>query len=200
MMLRSKSRIVCRFLLVASFAFLLVLSRIAFAQTLGSPNIPECGKAKVVLSNPEYLKTAEGIVVVEPPSGWFLDKIRDGPFYFIKRGESYSSARTLMYINVERLEGPLQTAVQNDARSFKEKCQGAEIEDRPNPQLLEQGCASKTQLFSCQRKQNAYVDLVTKIAFNGLLLNVVLSGDTAPEISKHEEDYKFLLMHLTLTK
>lgn len=199
-MLRNKPRIVCRFLLLASFAFFLTPLRIALAQTLGSPNTPECGKAKVTLSDPEHLITAEGIVVVQPPSGWFLDKTRNGPFYFIKRGENYSSARTLMYINVEHLDVPLQTAVHNDARSFKEKCKGAEIEDRPNSQLLEQGCASKTQLFSCRRTQNAYVDLVTKIAINGFLLNVVLSTDTAPEISKYGEDYKFLLKHLTMIK
>ena len=53
-------------------------------------------------------------------------------------------------------------------------------------------------MFHCERKQGAYVDLATKISIRGLLLNVVLSSDSAEEISRYKKDYEFLLKHLAL--
>jgi hypothetical protein len=139
-------------------------------------------------------------VAVELPDGWIFDANREGVFYFLKRGEDYKSARTLMYVNVEKLEGPLDGAVQKDRQSFQKNCDQAEVKDLAKPALLEQGCESRTQLFSCQRKQSPYLDLVTKISIDGLLLNVVLSADNAKEISSYRKDYDFVLGHMTVVK
>lgn len=176
----------------------LALGRIARAQDSATGTTVACGKAKVTLSKPEYLTSQLGIVVVEPPPGWGLDRARKEPFYLFKRGETYEDARTLIYINVERMEVPFQRAVQMDRDSFQANCRPSRIRDMDKPELLEQGCESKTQLFICDRKQKPYVDLVTKISIGGLLLNVVLSGDTWPEISRYRKDYEFLLKHLTV--
>jgi hypothetical protein len=39
---------------------------------------------------------------------------------------------------------------------------------------------------------------VTKIAINGLLLNIVLSSDDEAEIARYRQDYASLLNHLAL--
>jgi len=70
----------------------------ARAQNSTASNTAACGKAKVSLANPEYLTTPLGIVVVEPPPAWALDKSRKHPFYFFRRGENYENAKTLIYI------------------------------------------------------------------------------------------------------
>lgn len=103
-----------------------------------------------------------------------------------------------MYVNIERLEVPFQDAVQRDVRSFAEGCQPTTVEDAAQLDILEQGCERKTQMFLCERKQGAYVDLTTKISVGGLLLNVVLSADNRTEISRYKKDYEFLLKHLAL--
>jgi hypothetical protein len=172
---------------------------VAWAQGPASGATAACGKAKVHLSNPNYLTTTDGIVVVETPQGWGLDRARKGPpFYFFKRGEKYEDARTLMYINVERLETSLQRAVDNDVHSFHTSCGSSPVQHLSKLELLENGCESSTQLFICDRKQKPYVDLVTKISIGGLLLNVVLSSDATSEISRYKKDYEDLLKHLTL--
>jgi hypothetical protein len=173
---------------------------ILWAQKVATHDVPACGKAKVQLSNPQYLTTSEGIVVVEPPNGWVLDKSKTNPFYFIRRGENYDNASTLMYIHVERLEASFESAVQRDAQSFGKGCDSVDIQDLPKVGLLEQGCESKTQMFSCHRRKGPYADLVTKISIGGLLLNVVLSADDESQISKYRTDYDFLLKHLTMVK
>jgi len=139
-------------------------------------------------------------VAVELPEGWVLDRNRNGAFYFLKRGESYQSARTLMYVNVEALDKSLENAIRKDTQSFQKNCHPSEIKDLAKPRLLEEGCESKTQMFSCRREQNPYVDLVTKISIDNLLLNVVLSADDAGEISRYRKDYDSVLMHLTVVK
>jgi len=178
----------------------LLLTPATWSQEAGARQIPECGKAKVDLANPQYLTTAGGIIAVELPDRWVFDANRKGVFYFLKRGEDYKSARTLMYVNVEKLEGPLDGAVQKDKQSFQKNCDATVVKDLAKPALLEQGCESRTQLFACQRKQNPYVDLVTKISIDGLLLNVVLSADSPDEISSYRKDYDFVLGHLTVVK
>ena len=65
---------------------------------------------------------------------------------------------------------------------------------------MEQGCQAVTQVFVCNRKQKPYVDLVTKIAIGGRLVNVVLSSDSAAEIERYRKDYDYLLKHLALVK
>ena len=189
----------CPFALRGFLVLLLMPTLTAWAQNATSP-IPECGKAKVHFSNPQYLTTQEGIVVVELPTGWVLDKAKNGPFYFVKNGENYNSARTLMYINVERLEVPFPRAIQNDSESFRTSCQPSTTQDLAKSDLLEQGCESKTQLFSCRRQKNPYVDLATKIVIGGALLNVVLSADNASQISQYRQDYGYVLKHLTMVK
>jgi hypothetical protein len=174
--------------------------QIASAQKIAIHDVPACGKAKVQLSNPEYLNTSEGIVVVEPPNGWVLDKTKQNPFCFVRQGENYDNARTLMYIRVQRLEASFTSAVQNDTQSFGKGCDSVDVQDLPKTGLLEQSCENKTQMFSCQRQKNPYVDLVTKISIGGFLLNVVLSADNASQISEYRTDYDFLLKHLTLVK
>jgi hypothetical protein len=175
---------------------LLFAAGLAAAQD--SAVTPACGKAKVTLDHPEYLTNAIGVVAAEPPPGWVLDKSRKQPFYFFKRGENYESARTMMYVNVERLEVPFRNAVQNDAKSFQSNCQRSTVQEEKKPELLERGCEAITQLFSCNRNLNRFVELVTKISIGGLLLNVVISGETKAEIEVYRKDYQFLLDHLTL--
>ncbi len=162
--------------------------------------VPACGRAKVHFPNPEYLQTQEGIVVIEAPNGWFLDRTRSGPFYLLRNGDKFETARTVMYINVEPLEVSFQTAIQRDVKGFGTGCEKADVQTLRPAKLLEQGCEAKTQIFSCRKKKGSYVDLVTKIAFNGSLLNVVLSADTAEDIERYHGDYDFLLQHLTMIK
>jgi hypothetical protein len=170
-----------------------------FAQN-GKKNTTSCGELEVNFSNPNYLQTNQGMIVVEAPEGWVLDKTHNNPFYFLLDGDTYKSARTLMYINVEALEVPFEQAVQNDITSFKKGCVNADIKDQKRASLLESGCENRTQIFACNRESNSYVDLVTKIDFNGSLLNAVLSGDTTGDISRYRNEYDFLLQHLTMIK
>jgi len=185
---------------VCCLCVLLVLCAqgIALAQ---KPQVKtDCGKVKVLLENPEYLTSPLGIVAAQAPPPWVLDKSRKQPFYFFKTGENYESARTLMYINVERLEVPFRRAIQNDVKSFGSSCQPSSVREEGKPNLLEGGCEATTQLFTCKRKVKGYVDLVTKISIGGLLVNVVLSADTMSEVEKYRKDYDFLLKHLALVQ
>ena len=168
------------------------------AQQRNPSGVAQCGKVKIHFSNPSYLTTSAGIVVAEAPVGWILDQTKRNPFYFLRQGENYETARILMYINIEKLDVPLRRAVEKDAQSFRSICNPSEIRDLARIELLEQGCESKTQLFLCRRQDNPYVDLVTKISIGGLLLNVVLSADNTSQISQNRRDYDFLLKHLTL--
>jgi hypothetical protein len=185
-----------------SFLFFLVAFAMltAFSASEGQSPVAStpCGKAMITLANPMYLTISSVIVAAEPPPGWALDTTRKNPFFFLKSGEKYESARTLMYVNIERLDGPFQSAVQRDAHTFSESCQPSRIEDVVQPNILEQGCERKAQMFYCERKKGAYVDLNTKISVGGLLLNVVLSSDSTEEISRYKKDYEFLLKHLAL--
>jgi len=162
------------------------------------PKPPACGKATVRLANAVFLTTPEGIVAVDPAAGWSLDESRNNPFYFFKGGEKYESARTLIYVNVQRLEVSFQQAIRNDEQEFRQSCQPSRIEDQPQPEILEQGCERKTQIFRCNRTRGAYLDLVTKISVGGLLINVVLSADNEAEISRYQKDYNYMLIHLGL--
>lgn len=186
------------------WSFLLFLAPFVLSMTLpaaegqGPAASTPCGKAKVHMGNPVYLIDSTVIVAVEPPPGWALDPARKNPFFFLKPGEKYESARTVMYVRIEQLDGPFQSAVQKDERSFAESCQPLRIEEPAQPEILERGCEKKTQMFFCERKQKPYVDLDTKIAIGGLLLNVVLSSDSAEEISQYKKDYEFMLKNITL--
>jgi hypothetical protein len=175
-----------------------LLSPFTAAEGQSSAASTPCGKAKIALGNPVYLTISTATIAVEPPQGWALEASKKNPFYFIKSGEKYENARTLMYINIERLDGPFQSAVQKDAHSFSESCQPSRIEDSAQVEILEQGCEKKTLLFRCGKSQGAYVDLATKISVGGLLVNVVLSADNEAEISRYRKDYEFLLKHLAL--
>ena len=178
----------------------MVILASSWAQNPREQGVPPCGDAKVRFPNPEYLTTKEGIIVVQLPWSWVRDKTQNWPFYFVRRGESYSNARTLMYIVVEPLEVPFERAVQNDIQSFQKRCEKLVVRDLKPADLLEQGCERKTQTFSCQKKKGSHVDLVTKIAFRGSLLNVVLTADTSTEVSRYRNDYEFILKHITMIK
>lgn len=182
--------------------FCLIVLTITLPASEAQSSAPDvgCGKAKVELGNPVYLTTSQGMIAVEPPPGWAQDQTRKNPFYFFKAGEKYENARTLLYINVQRLDVPFRRAVQNDELEFKERCQPSRIQDAGEPEILEGGCERISQMFFCERKQGRYVDLATKISVGGLLLNVVLSADDEAEIARRKKDYKFLLMHLALVK
>jgi hypothetical protein len=171
-----------------------------WAQNPKPHEVPACGSAKVHLTSPVYLRAAEAIVVVQLPPGWLLDKSHRGPFFFVRKGENYNTASTLMYINVQSLPYSLSRAVQEDTQSAEKSCDKLRVRNLAPADLLEEGCDRVTQEFSCQRKTGSYVDLVTKIGIRGLLLNVVLSADSALEISKYKDDYKYLLSHLTLVE
>jgi hypothetical protein len=192
-----KLKIGAKHLLLIVTPFVL-LSGFQAAKGQGSAPATSCGKAKVHMNNPVYLTTSAAIVAVELPPGWGLDSTRRNPFFFVKPGEKYESARTLMYVNIERLDGPFQSAVLRDVQTFGESCQPSSVEDAAQFEILEQGCEKKTQVFRCDRKKRAYVDMATKISIGGLLLNVVLSSDSAEEISKYKKDYEFVLKHLAL--
>src|ERR1035437_2961084 len=65
-------------------------------------NVSQCGVALVSMQNPSYLITTnQGIIEVELPKEWVLDKSRPDLFYILKKGDTYESARTLMYIHLE---------------------------------------------------------------------------------------------------
>jgi len=178
-------------------AVLLALAVCAGAQTAATT--AKCGKPPTLPLHPDYLLSSDqGTLMVESPRGWVLDRGQHGPFYFVQRGETYDNARTLMYINVEPLDDSLRRAVQRDTQSFGKDCQRVEVRDLQAAELLESACPRVTQMFSCVRPRNPYVDLVTKIAIHGALLNVVLSADNAAEIARHRADYDFLLKHMTM--
>jgi hypothetical protein len=175
-----------------------LLMAVPQVKAQGSAASPACGKAKVHMANPLYLTLPQVIVAIEPPQGWVLDQSRKNPFYLLKTGEKYNTARTLIYINIQRLDGPFQSAVENDESTFKESCKQSRIEDVDQLEILEQGCQRKTQIFRCEKPQGGWVDLATKISIDGLLLNVVLSADNMQEIARYRKDYEHLLKHLAL--
>jgi hypothetical protein len=189
----NRSIAVCVFSLSIAVTF-------GIADAQNSSAFGGCGKAPIRLDSPFYLTTSIGIVAVELPQGWVLDKTRSNPFFLIRFGEKYESARTLMYVNIERLEVPFSSAIKKDERTFKESCADSRIEDVTAPEILERGCEYKTQRFFCNKKQGAYVDLATKISVGGLLMNVVLSGDNEAETARYKKDHEFLLKHLALVR
>ncbi len=186
------------------WSFLLLLAPFVLSMALpaaegqGPAASTPCGKAKVHMENPVYLIDSTVIVAVELPPGWALDPARKNPFFFLKPGEKYESARTVMYVRIEQLEGPFQSAVQKDEHTFSQSCHPSSIEEPAQSEILEQGCEKKTQMFTCVRKQGTQVDLDTKISIHRLLLNVVLSSDNSEEIARYKKDYEYLLKHLGL--
>lgn len=181
-----------------SLLFFSLLVAVARAQQTSA-----CGQAKIHMGDPVYLNSPAGIVAVELPQGWELDRhkrTKDSPFYFIRSGEAIETTRTLMDVTIEKLEVPFRTAVENDARGFKENCDPSRIEDVPELDILERSCEKKTQMFFCDRKEEGYVDLATKIAIGGSLLNVVLTSENKAGISQYRKDYEFLLKHLAMVK
>lgn len=103
-----------------------------------------------------------------------------------------------MYINIQHLNGSFEQAVESDARDFRRRDPSAQIVDDVQLEILEKGCPAKTQRFIYRDKGKPYVDQVTKIGINGLLLNVILSSNSTAEIARYEKDYKFLLKHIGL--
>jgi hypothetical protein len=150
------------------------------------------------MAGPEFLTTAIGVIAIEPPPGWVVEKTKHNPFFLLRIGDRYENARTVIYINVQVLDGTFEQAVANDERDFRRDDPSVQIQSEPQPEILERGCAVKTQRFIYEHKQKTSVDQVTKIAIDGLLLNVVLSSDSETEIARYQKDYEQLLMHLGL--
>jgi hypothetical protein len=182
-------------LFLAPFALLMALSA-SEGQSPTASN--QCGKTNAKLGNAIFLIAPPVILAASAPPGWVLYEKEKNPFYFLKPGEKYETARTVMYVRIERLDTSFKSAVERDARTFNEGCQPSRIEDVGQLEIMEKGCERKTQMFFCGRKEGPQVDLDTKIAIGGLLLNVVLSSDSAEEISRYKKDYEFLLTHLAL--
>jgi hypothetical protein len=178
----------------------LCVAALPVAEAQNAPASAGCGTAKVNMGSPLYLTTQAGIFAVELPHGWVLDKTKSNPFFLIKAGETYQNARTLMYINVQRLDATFSDAVKRDEETFRESCRESRIQDATKLEILERGCESKTQTFFCDKKPGAYVDFATKISLSGLLVNVVLSGDTEVETARYKMDYEFVLKHLALVR
>jgi hypothetical protein len=183
-------------------SFLLLLASLVLAMTIPmaesqrSAAYSKCGKTEEKLDNAIFLIAPPVMLAVTAPPGWALYEKEKNPFIFLRPGDKYETARTVMYVRIERLDPPFQSAVERDARSFNENCQPSKIEDVAQLEIMEKDCERKTQMFFCGTKQGPQVDLDTKIAIGGFLLNVVLSSDSAEEISRYKKDYEFLLKHL----
>jgi hypothetical protein len=175
---------------------LLLVSPDALAQTAPPA---KCGSAKIALQNPQYLITPAGILALELPPGWTLYAKKKNPFFLLRTGDQYETARTVIYINLQKLEGSFEQDVLNDENDFKKSDPEAKIEDEPRPEILEAGCKVKAQRFTYKNRKKTYVDQVTKIGIGGLLLNIVLSSDSGEEIEHFMKDYDEVLKHLALT-
>ncbi len=176
--------------------FLAVIFPFGVAQASQSSTI--CGKAKLSLASPTYLVAGSVIVAVELPSGWVREEGKRSPFFLLRAGDRSETATTLIYVNVQRLSSSFDQAVSNDAREFRMSDPSVQITDEPTPEILESDCPAKTQRFVYQQNHKTYVDEVTKIGINGLLLNVVLSSEGGPEIERYQMEYQFVLKHLAL--
>ncbi len=181
-----------------SVAFLLPALAFPAIQAQKSSPYPVCGKTEISIAASTVLTFRNGVIAIELPSGWVRDENKNNPFFLLRAGDRYESARTLMYINVQRLDSTFEQAVKNDERDFRQSNPSVQILNEPQPEILEAGCPVKTQRFVYQREQKTYVDQVTKIGIGDLLLNVVLSSDSKAEIARYQKDYEFLLMHLGL--
>jgi hypothetical protein len=177
---------------------LLMVTSPLVVQGQASTPTTSCGKAKVSIPNAIFLTASSVVIAVELPSGWTRYEKKSNPFFFLRVGDHYETARTLMYVNVQRLDGSLDQAAENDVRDFRRSDPSAKILDEPQPEILEKGCAVKSQRFIYADGQKTYVDQVTKIAVNGLLLNVVLTSDSETEVKRYQDDYDFLLKHVGL--
>lgn len=181
-----------------SVPFLLLIPALPIAKAQTSGPGTGCGRAKVHMQNPTYLNTAAAIIAVELPSGWLRDEKKNNPFFLLRVGDRYESAGTLMYINVQGLDSSFEQAAKDDEREFRHSNPSAQVVNEPPEEILESGCAVKTQRFVYQREQKTYIDQVTKIGIGNLLLNVVLSSDSEAEVARYQKDYEFLLKHLAL--
>lgn len=188
-----------------------VLCFLILSSTLGSVAIPlfaqsektavrACGAIDVQIINPIYLHSNEVTIAIRLPDGWSLDSKDRYPFYFLLQGDSYESAHTYMYITVEALEETFEQSIEADVATYKQYCSELNIESLPSTSLSEQGCENRTQIFTCSKQHESYVDVITKINFYGSKINVALSADTPGELDRYRDDYAFLLKHLMMIK
>ena len=158
------------------------------------------GAVEVQAEKPIYLASNEVTIAIKLPDGWSLDSKNKYPFYFWLKGDSYESAHTYMYITVEAMEVTFEQSINADISTYKQYCSELNIENLPTTSLLKQDFENRTQIFSCNKQQESYVDVITIINFNGSLVHVVLSADTSNEIEHYRNDYEFLLKHLIMIK
>ncbi len=179
----------------ALLAALSLASGIALAQ---SPKLGGCGATIAHLDNPHYLIISDVILAAQIPPGWTLYEKKKNPFFLLRDGDQYATARTVIYINVQGLEVPFEDAVRKDEINFRKDNPEVRIVNEPQPEILEKGCAVKTQRFFYQKGKAPTVDRVTKIAVGKLLLNVVISSDSDAEIEPFKHDYEYLLKNLAV--
>ncbi|MEJ2110029.1 MAG: hypothetical protein P8Z37_08975 [Acidobacteriota bacterium] len=158
------------------------------------------GAVAVQAEKPIYLYSDEVTIAIKLPYGWSLDSKNKYPFYFWLKGDSYESSHTYMYITVEALEVTFEQSINADVSTYKQYCSELNIENLPTTSLLQQDFENNTQIFTCNKEQEPYVDLITKINFNGSLVHVALSAETSDEIELYRKDYNFLLKHLIMIK
>ena len=112
--------------LIPALSLIIVLLNLCNAATRNSMGT-SCGKTKVNLRSPEYLAISEYLFALELPKGWGLDSTHKNPYYFILKGESYDSAKTLIYINIERLQDSFNSSISKDSNEFQTSCPSAKI-------------------------------------------------------------------------
>jgi hypothetical protein len=181
---------------LAHLAWLLALAPGMLSAQAKAP--ASCGKTAVSLPHPTYLKTAFVIVIAQAPDNWTTDTNHGDVLYFIPSGETFKAARTIMYVRPEPLADSLSDATKRDEQHFQKSCSPVEIKRSSTPPLLDEECDHVTQIYSCAQLHGSYVEKVTKIAINGVLLNVVISADSLDQISRYNAAYEYVLQHVTI--
>jgi hypothetical protein len=181
-----------------SVPFLLLVAILPAIQAQSSAATTGCGKTKISIENATFLTSGSLVIAIQLPLGWQREEKKNNPFFLLRNGDRYETARTLMYVNVQQLDSSFEQAVKNDENDFRQRHSSMQILDEPQPEILEAGCAAETQRFIYQNARETSVEEVTKIGIGGQLINVVLSSDSEAEIARYRKDYKFLLEHLGL--
>src|SRR5208282_5107196 len=146
--------------LANSATLLLLVAAVPVVPAQASTSSVGCGKTNVSMANPTYLSSGSVILTAELPSGWLREEKKSNPFFLLRVGDRYESARTLMYINVQRLDSSFEQAVKNDEQDFRRSDPSAQILDEPAPAVLEAGCPVNTRRFVYQHEQKTYIDQV----------------------------------------
>jgi hypothetical protein len=132
-------------------AALLMTSGSAKAQ---APKPGGCGATPVQMDNPHFLTVSRVVLAAKFPSGWELYEKKQNPFFLLHHGDQYATARTVMYIRVQALDGSFEEAVRRDENDFRKDSPEVKIVGELQPEILEKGCLVKTQGFSTSRERH----------------------------------------------